>query len=478
MTDLEFDSFLNTSPNLLVAPAGYGKTHTIASSVKALHAKGVNRILVLTHTNAGITSIREKFKKESVPQNGVTICTIAGFLQRIVHSLSKERMPDGNDSDAFYTKLYECALDLFQHSSILKTILEYSFEQIFVDEFQDCNRPQYEIVKVLCKWKVCVHLLLDPLQTIFDFETNHPNYLDFESNCERRAPEKLFRLDIPFRWRNANSPLERFVPVWRKTIQDALTQGLSSIDLSKLPGITYISDTPDNVRMKINYYANNSTSILVLHSLFHANNIKARGSICASTGYRLRLIESIDHPDFYNVAAKIDEELKNGTLVESIVYDIMMAVGTSKKLLETWIKPNRLVAKHTDIALSTKLSDAVKLPSKKQAIVEALSILTRDIKLNVQRIELLADIKSAVLSSETSGKNVHQEIERKRDLARVQGRRLHGKVIGTTLLTKGLEADTVLLIKPTELFRNDNGLKHLYVALTRAVNRVILIDTQ
>ena len=478
MTEQEFDTFISNSPNVLMAPAGYGKTHTIASSVKALRAKGVNRILVLTHTNAGITSIREKFKKESVPQNGVTVCTIAGFLQRIVHSLSKERMPDGNESDVFYTKLYECALDLFQHSTILKTVLKYSYEHIFVDEFQDCNRPQYEIVKVLCKWEVCVHMLLDPLQTIFDFETNHPNYLDFERNCQNRAPEKLFRLDIPYRWRNANSPLERFVPVWRKTIQDALTKGLKSINLSQLPGITYISDTPDIVRMKINYYVNNSSSILVLHSLFHANNIKARGSICASTGYRLRLIESIDHPDFYNVAAKIDEDLKNGSLVESIVYDIMIAVGTSKTALETWIKPNRLVAKHTDIALSTKLNDAVKLPSKKHAIIEALSILTREIKLNVQRVELLADIKSAILSSETSGKTVRQEIERRRDLARVQGRRLYGKVIGTTLLTKGLEADTVLLIKPSELFRNDNGLMHLYVALTRAVNRVILIDSK
>ena len=478
MTEQEFDTFISNSPNVLMAPAGYGKTHTIASSVKALRAKGVNRILVLTHTNAGITSIREKFKKESVPQNGVTVCTIAGFLQRIVHSLSKERMPDGNESDVFYAKLYECALDLFQHSTILKTVLKYSYEHIFVDEFQDCNRPQYEIVKVLCKWEVCVHMLLDPLQTIFDFETNHPNYLDFERNCQNRAPEKLFRLDIPYRWRNANSPLERFVPVWRKTIQDALTKGLKSINLSQLPGITYISDTPDIVRMKINYYVNNSSSILVLHSLFHANNIKARGSICASTGYRLRLIESIDHPDFYNVAAKIDEDLKNGSLVESIVYDIMIAVGTSKTALETWIKPNRLVAKHTDIALSTKLNDAVKLPSKKHAIIEALSILTREIKLNVQRVELLADIKSAILSSETSGKTVRQEIERRRDLARVQGRRLYGKVIGTTLLTKGLEADTVLLIKPSELFRNDNGLMHLYVALTRAVNRVILIDSK
>lgn len=103
MTEQEFDTFIINSPNVLVAPAGYGKTHTIASSVKALRAKGIKRILVLTHTNAGITSIREKFKKESVPQNGVTICTIAGFLQRIVNSLSKERMPDGNDSDVFYT---------------------------------------------------------------------------------------------------------------------------------------------------------------------------------------------------------------------------------------------------------------------------------------------------------------------------------------------------------------------------------------
>ncbi len=478
MTEQEFDSFISNSPNVLVAPAGYGKTHTIASSVHALRAKGFNRILVLTHTNAGITSIREKFKKESVPQNGVTICTIAGFLQRIVHSLSKERMPDGNDSDAFYAKLYECALDLFQHSTILKTTLECSYEHIFVDEFQDCNRPQYEIVKELCKWKVCVHMLLDPLQTIFDFDTNHPNYLDFESKCQSRTPEKIFHLDIPYRWRNANSPLERFVPIWRKTIQDALSRGLKSIDLSQLPGITYISDTPDNVRIKINYFVNNSTSILVLHSLFHANNIKARGSICANTGYRLRLIESIDHPDFYNIATKIDEDLQSGTLVEAIVYEIMKAVGTSKTSLENWIKPNRLVTKYTDLALSSKLSNAVKLPSKKQAIVEALSILTRDIKLNAQRIELLADIKSAVLSSETSGKTVRQEIERRRDLARVQGRRLYGKVIGTTLLTKGLEADTVLLIKPSELFKNDNGLKHLYVALTRAVNRIILIDSK
>ena len=56
------------------------------------------------------------------------------------------------------------------------------------------------------------------------------------------------------------------------------------------------------------------------------------------------------------------------------------------------------------------------------------------------------------------------------------GRKIEGSCIGTTLLTKGLEADTVILIKPSALFKDINGLKHLYVALTRAINKIILID--
>ena len=70
MTALEFDRFLNTSPNLLVAPAGYGKTHTIAKSVDVLQKAGEeNSVLVLTHTNAGIASIREKIKQLVLSQD-------------------------------------------------------------------------------------------------------------------------------------------------------------------------------------------------------------------------------------------------------------------------------------------------------------------------------------------------------------------------------------------------------------------------
>lgn len=135
MIDQDFDRFLSTSPNLLVAPAGYGKTHTIAKAVNSLRDRGVTKILVLTHTNAGISSIKEKFKKESVREKGITICTIAGFLQKIVRDLSTVKIDQDNDSDSFYNKLYDCALDLFKQNRILRMVVENSYEHVFIPDF-------------------------------------------------------------------------------------------------------------------------------------------------------------------------------------------------------------------------------------------------------------------------------------------------------------------------------------------------------
>ena len=480
MTALEFDRFLNTSPNLLVAPAGYGKTHTIAKSVDVLQKAGEeNSVLVLTHTNAGIASIREKIKKESVRLRNVTICTIAGFLQKIVHSLSKVPLQQGNDSNDFYSKLYASALELFQeNNSILKIAIESSYDHIFVDEFQDCNKQQYEIVKIISRWDIRVHLLLDPLQTIFNFEVDHPDYLAFEKRCRTSNPNKVFQLDIPYRWRNVNSPLEQYVPQWRTTIQDALNQGAKSIDLRRLPGVMYFSGTFADALNKINTYLRKAGNVLVLHSHYKKNNIQARGKICLGSGYRLRMMESIDHSDFYDVAAAIDLSIQNNDSVEAIVYSILQKSGASTNNLEKWIKPNHLVSKQSDEdkALASILSVAVSRQPKEQAIIDSIGVVTKRIGLPIQRVDFLSDILSAISSTMASGHTVLEEVTRKRNLARVQGRKLYGKVIGTTLLTKGLEADTVILIKPSELFNDEDGLKHLYVALTRAVKEIVLID--
>ena len=167
-------------------------------AVDVLQKNGKDSILVLTHTNAGITSIREKFKKESVQTKNVTICTIAGFLQKIVHSLTNAPILQREGQYDFYSQLYVTALDLFKkNNQILRNTIENSYKYIFVDEFQDCNRSQYEIVRIMSKWNVRVHMLLDSLQTIFNFDTDHPDYLAFENRCRKLTPDKVFILDIP-----------------------------------------------------------------------------------------------------------------------------------------------------------------------------------------------------------------------------------------------------------------------------------------
>ena len=60
-----------------------------------------------------------------------------------------------------------------------------------------------------------------------------------------------------------------------------------------------------------------------------------------------------------------------------------------------------------------------------------------------------------------------------RNVKRRMGRKIVGKCIGTTLLTKGLEFDTVAILN-THKF---NCPKNLYVALTRASKRLIIFTT-
>lgn len=63
-------------------------------------------------------------------------------------------------------------------------------------------------------------------------------------------------------------------------------------------------------------------------------------------------------------------------------------------------------------------------------------------------------------------------MKKNRDVLRRVGRNIKGRCIGTTLLTKGLEFDVVIVLN-AHLFTNP---KHLYVALTRASKKLIVIS--
>ena len=92
--------------------------------------------------------------------------------------------------------------------------------------------------------------------------------------------------------------------------------------------------------------------------------------------------------------------------------------------------------------------------------------------MKVYRKDFLHDICNALRDADRLGVSAAESIERNRNILRRKGRKIQGKVIGTTLLTKGLEFDTVVVLNAHRF----NDKRHLYVALTRCCKQLIVIS--
>ena len=146
----------------------------------------------------------------------------------------------------------------------------------------------------------------------------------------------------------------------------------------------------------------------------------------------------------------------------------MRTIG-SKTKINVWfkntgqLKSKRLVADQLiRSSLETIITD---LKEKKSytniaSLIEAIEIIP-DMK--VYRKDFLHDICNALRDADRLGVSAAESIERNRNILRRKGRKIQGKVIGTTLLTKGLEFDTVVVLNAHRF----NDIRHLYVALTR-----------
>lgn len=187
------------------------------------------------------------------------------------------------------------------------------------------------------------------------------------------------------------------------------------------------------------------------------------------------MIESIDDNIFYSSCISFDK-LNGCSLTESIV-NLMRTIG-SKTKINVWfkktgqLKSKRLVADQLiRSSLETIITD---LKEKKSytniaSLIEAIENIP-DMK--VYRKDFLHDICKALRDADRLGVSAAESIERNRNILRRKGRKIQGKVIGTTLLTKGLEFDTVVVLNAHRF----NDKRHLYVALTRCCKRLIVIS--
>jgi AAA domain len=456
-----------TTKGYVIAPAGYGKTHLIALAVKA----ATRRQLILTHTFAGVNSIKAKMTTLGVPSSKYQIDTIASWSLRLCLAYPKTSdWKAENPSSKQWEKLYESCSRLLG-KQFIRHIVRCTYAGVYVDEYQDCSDLQHKLVCALADSLPC-RVLGDPMQAIFDFGGGRP--VDWDV-CVYPHFECLGELGKPWRWDNAGEPK---LGAWLKAARKFLEQG-QKIDL--------INDVPISVKRVY------TDSQYLIHKQYSSlcDLIGNNGSVIALLGGdqesknkthllarkmsgRFSSLEEVEGKvlfTFINKLAKA-ETVKAGFL---LILDFAkkcfsglsatLTAGTAKGDVAKQSKVTKypLVLNAANTYLTSPTSFHLKafflaLKANEKTFVYRRDLLYRF--LNVLKIHI--DGEEATLLESA---NLYQRGMRH------TGRPIsHRKLIGTTLLVKGLEYDHAVILDADSLTAKD-----LYVAMTRGSKSLTII---
>lgn len=490
--DALLEEFLLKNKSLLISPAGYGKTYTIVECVK----KAPGKSLILTHTHAGISAIKKKLLSANVSKDQYQVETITSYAQKYVKSFYFGEIPS-IDAENYWQFILEKA-EIILKISHIKDVVKASYKHLFVDEYQDCTISQHKMILALAEI-LPTHILGDPLQGIIEFDKKE-KLVDFTNDLKEF--ETVPELDIPHRWYQDgnNRQLGDFLKDVRAKLINDTPQ---SIDLNAISrDIAIVVETTEEIydneflnnsknyyknciRKLINNPDNNPLfeSLLILIPEYRTGK-RQRGTINDRVTFKnridfnhqLELLEAIDGKDFYNLAREIDDLILNISKARQPVKKIKEKILEklfNKTDINTWLSDNAVKNKRNSeekqqsAALKSLIFNFIETPTTK-ALYLLLKFLKNSLKLKIKRISLLRSILDCLCSENTE--SVYKAMINQRNRIRRVGRKVEGKCLGTTALTKGLEFDTVAILDA----HNYTCPKNLYVALTRASKKLII----
>ena len=153
MTEQEWKELIRTNTAAIIAPAGHGKTEMLAEIVE----RSSGKILLLTHTNAGVDAIKKRLNKKSISSQRYNVETIASFCIKWCNSycvtcnIDKSLSPlVKGQANAYYAQFYSGAISLFSKSWI-GVVLKATYTRVIVDEYQDCTLELHNIMLCISK---------------------------------------------------------------------------------------------------------------------------------------------------------------------------------------------------------------------------------------------------------------------------------------------------------------------------------------
>lgn len=214
----------------LLAGAGTGKTTVIVNRAKRLIELGYNKILLISFTKKSAESLKrrigtedpnvmtstfhgfcyqslkdiyklEMVKEEQLLENGFTMSEIkeidilkrnqskSSLLKRYDKYLKESKLFD-------FTDLEILMLKQMKDDRKFATQIKEKFDYIFIDEFQDTSKIQYELIKTLKTNKNSFFCVGDPDQSIYSFRGASKKVIDTYLS-EFKA--SLYLLDLNYR---------------------------------------------------------------------------------------------------------------------------------------------------------------------------------------------------------------------------------------------------------------------------------------
>lgn len=457
----------------VVAPAGFGKTHLIAEST----ARSDGRQMILTHTYAGVNALRRKMRNLGVSGKLYRIDTIASWALRL--SLAYAHTSGWNEDrpvdNQRWEALYEACVALLDEAFI-RRIVKASYHGLYVDEYQDCSKAQHEIVIKLARDLPC-RILGDPLQGIFDF--GGQNSIDWVRDVEANF-ESLGALDIPHRWEQAGAGE---LGTWLRGVRTRLEQD-EPIDLNAVKPAT-VRFTQANavpaelLRQQANvcryFQCDRDQTVIAIHKGSQEYKAKCH-RLSRNLGGRFSSIEEIEGKDLFSFIRKLERaQTDSAGLIEVVSFAKRCMTAVEENLPAGTIRGEEVAirANTRNPAAALITNSYLMTPSSKE-IANFLIALKETPGIKVVRADLFYRALGALtkhmlhpeLSLAEATSKYHSEFRYK---GRPVGRR---RLIGTTLLVKGLEFDHAIVLDAASLSK-----KELYVALTRGARTLSIVSS-
>jgi hypothetical protein len=449
----------------VAAPAGCGKTHLIADTLKRHDA--AKPILTLTHTNAGVAALRGRLDKAGVSPRAYRLATLDGWAMRLIgmfpaRSKVKPAVLRLNNPGKDYPAIRSAAWTLLSGGHVAD-ILSANFSRLIVDEYQDCNFTQHAMMTWVAQTlPTCV--LGDPMQAIFGWQgVKMPDWDTDVCKYFCLAGE----LQTPWRWTNAGT--EKFGR-WLLDVRHALRDG-RPVDLRAAPpevSWVHLDGSEDRVRQiraaGVRPVDKDGSVLIIGNSKSPPSQrdfaAQIRGAVT---------VESVDLRDTVEFARRLDFG-RSDALAQVVDFagDVMTNVGAADLMKRVDVLERGTGRKEASEAEQAALRFKA-APSPANAIA-LLSELSRQGGVDTHRPTILRAAISALQSCDVSDPaSFYEAAVRAREQNRLLGRPLPKRAVGSTLLLKGLEADTSVILNAADLEARD-----LYVAMTRGSKRLVV----